>query len=121
MKYSSLSKSLLVAAGLAVACASAYSQSAERGQISFVKNGCWQCHGFVGQGGVAGPRLAPDPKPLDFMATFVRHTKGPMPPYSEQVLSKDELADIHAYLKALPSGPDYKSIPLLNAIAPNKP
>lgn len=114
MKRSSLSIQLLIAAGLAVACAPSFAQSAEKGQASYVKNGCWQCHGFVGQGGIAGPKLAPDPKPLEFMASFVRHTSGPMPPYTEQVLSKDELADIHAYLKAVPKGPDYKSIPLLN-------
>ena len=37
-----------------------------------------------------------------------------MPPYTEQTPSKDELADIHAYLEALPKGPDYKNIRLLN-------
>ena len=121
MKYSSLPISFLVATGIVVASASAFSQSAEKGQASFVKNGCWQCHGFVGQGGAAGPKLAPDPKPLEFMAVFVRHSNGPMPPYTEQILSKDDLADIHAYLKALPRGPDFKSIPLLNSIEPKKP
>ena len=121
MKHASRARSLLVAAGFIAGSAAALSQSAERGQASFVKNGCWQCHGFVGQGGAAGPRLAPDPKPLQFMAVFVRHSSGPMPPYTEQVLSKDELADIHAYLTALPRGPDYKSIPLLNPDAPKKP
>ena len=37
-----------------------------------------------------------------------------MPPYSEKILSNQELVDIHAYLKSIPVGPDYKSIPLLN-------
>jgi ubiquinol-cytochrome c reductase cytochrome c subunit len=114
MKCSSYLTPFFIAAGLGVAAAPSFAQSAEKGQASYVKNGCWQCHGFVGQGGVAGPKLAPDPKPLEFMAAFVRHTSGPMPPYTEQVLSKDELADIHAYLKGLPKGPDYKTIPLLN-------
>jgi ubiquinol-cytochrome c reductase cytochrome c subunit len=88
--------------------------SAEKGKEAFFKNGCWGCHGFVGQGGVAGPKLALEPKPIEYIQAFVRHTKGPMPPYSEKILSNQELVDIHAYLKSIPIGPDYKSIPLLN-------
>jgi hypothetical protein len=37
-----------------------------------------------------------------------------MPPYSEQVLPNEDLADIHAYLSSIPKGKDHKSIPLLN-------
>jgi mono/diheme cytochrome c family protein len=68
----------------------------------------------VGQGGIAGPKLAPDPKPIEYIDAFVRNTRGTMPPYSEKILSKKDLADIHTYLKSIPKGPDYKSIPLLN-------
>ena len=99
---------------LASAAAPAWAQSADKGKAAYIGNGCWQCHGFVGQGGVTGPKLAPDTKPLAYFAAFVRNTNGPMPPYSEKMLSKDELADIVAYLKSLPAGPDFKSIPLLN-------
>jgi ubiquinol-cytochrome c reductase cytochrome c subunit len=88
--------------------------SAEKGQQAFVKNGCWGCHGFVGQGGLAGPKLAPEPKPIEYIQAFVRYTQGPMPKYSEKILSNQDLVDIHAYLKSIPKGPDYKSIPLLN-------
>ena len=28
------------------------------GKRLFMRNGCYQCHGTVGQGGLAGPRLA---------------------------------------------------------------
>jgi len=45
---------------------------------------------------------------------FVRYSNGPMPPYTEKVLSNEDLANIYAYLKSIPKGPDYKSIPLLN-------
>ena len=88
--------------------------SVEKGKQAFVKNGCWGCHGFVGQGGLAGPKLAPEPKPIEYIQAFVRHTQGPMPPYSEKILSNQDLIDIHAYLKSIPKGPDYKSIPLMN-------
>lgn len=116
MTHTSLRTALLLTGGLLLVSTSALAQSAEKGQAAYNKNGCWQCHGWVGQGGIAGPALAPDagPKPHEFMAVFVRHTKGPMPQYSEKLLAKEDLADIHAYLKSIPKGPDYKSIPLLN-------
>ena len=65
----------------------ALAASAEKGKAAYVKNGCWQCHGFVGQGGVTGPKLAPDPMPLEALSAFMRHTNGAMPPYQEAVLS----------------------------------
>ena len=92
----------------------AYAASIEKGKEAFVKHGCWQCHGFQGQGGVAGAKLAPDPLPAEAFTAFVRTTNRAMPPYSEAVLSNEDLADIHAYLAAVPKPKDYKSIPLLN-------
>lgn len=97
----------MVAPGIARAA------SAENGKAAYVKNGCWQCHGFVGQGGPAGPKLAPDPMPLATLSAFIRNTNGRMPPYMEAVLSNADLADIHAYLLSIPKPADYKSIPLL--------
>jgi len=88
--------------------------SAEKGKSAYVKHGCWQCHGFAGQGGVTGPKLAPNPLPLEALSAFVRNTRGAMPPYQSAILSEADLADIHAYLQSLPKAPDYKSIPLLN-------
>ena len=103
-----------IAAGLAIHGAAAFAQSVEKGKAAFMKNGCWQCHGTVGQGALTGPKLAPEPKPLAFMQVFIRNSKGPMPPYMEAILSDADLADIHAYLASVPKSPDYKSIPLLN-------
>ena len=86
--------------------------SPEHGKSVFMKMGCWQCHGTVGQGG-AGPRIAPDPLPYDTFAAFVRTTSRAMPPYHEKILSDADLADIHAYLQTIPKPQDSESIPLL--------
>ena len=101
-------------AAFALGHGGALAQSIEKGKVAYVKNGCWQCHGFVGQGGAAGPKLAPDPRPLDVLSIFVRNSAGAMPPYTATILSDQDLADIHAYLKSIPKAVDYKSIPLLN-------
>jgi len=103
-----------VAAGLVfLAPAVASAASAEKGKQNFLKYGCWQCHGTVGQGGVTGPKLAPDPLPLEAISAFIRNSNRAMPPYREAVLPNDDLADIHAYLSSIPKPPDYKTIPLL--------
>ena len=87
---------------------------AAKGRIAFEKNGCWQCHGYVAQGGAQGKTLAPKPMPYEAFSVFVRNSKGPMPPYPKHILSDADLADIHAYLVSIPAPKDYKSIPLLN-------
>jgi mono/diheme cytochrome c family protein len=91
----------------------AHAASADKGKQAFVQHGCWQCHGFEGQGGTAGKQLAPNVMPLPAMSAFVRNSNGPMPPYTKAVLSEDELADIHAYLESRPKARDHKTIPLL--------
>jgi mono/diheme cytochrome c family protein len=102
-----LAGGLLAGQGISLAA------SAEHGKVEFMKNGCWQCHGEAGQGGV-GPKLAPDPLPFEALSTFVRTTNRNMPPFSEQILSNNDLADIYAYLQSIPKGPDPKSIAILN-------
>ena len=107
-------KNLLLVSGLFCASLALAAGSAEKGKSAYVKHGCWQCHGFVGQGGVTGPKLAPNPIPPEAFSAFVRFSSGGMPPYQKAILSDDDLADIHAYLQSMPKAPDYKSIPLLN-------
>jgi mono/diheme cytochrome c family protein len=103
-----------LAAGLAFGCGSAFAASAEKGKTAFVQHGCWQCHGTLGQGGVTGPKLAPDPIAAEAFTAFVRTSNRAMPPYTEAILSNDDLADIYAYLQSVPKPADAKSIPLLN-------
>ena len=85
---------------------------AAKGKAAYVKNGCFQCHGFVGQGGAAG-KLAPNPMPYEAFANYTRTSNRAMPPYSEQILPDNELADIYAYVESIPPPPDYKTIDLL--------
>ena len=103
---------LLIA--LVVFSTTAVAADANKGKDAFVQHGCWQCHGYAGQGGVTGPKLAPNPMSFDAMNAFVRNTNRAMPPYQKEILSDTDLADIHAYLQSIPGGKDYKSIPLLN-------
>ncbi len=103
-----------VAAGLMLGQDAAFAASAEKGKDSYVKFGCWGCHGMVGQGGITGPKLAPEPMPIEAFSAFVRQTNRAMPPYMEAVLSNDDLADIYAYLQTIKKGPEAKDIPLLN-------
>lgn len=105
---------VLAALGLAFNQLAVAAGSAEKGKAAFVKHGCWQCHGFMGQGGIAGKKLAPNPMPPEALTAFVRFTNGAMPPYSKAILQDADLADIHAYLQSIPKAPDHKSIPLLN-------
>ena len=103
-----------LAAVLAFGSTAAIAASPENGKKVYMEVGCWGCHGTVGQGGVTGPKLAPDPMPYDTFAAFVRTTSRAMPPYREPVLSNADLADIYAYMQSIPKAADYKSIPLLN-------
>ena len=105
-----LGVAVLVALVLPVCAAQA--ASPEHGKLVFMKMGCWQCHGTVGQGG-AGPRIAPDPIPDETFAAFLRTTSRAMPPYREKILSDADLADIYAYLQSIPKPADAGNIPLL--------
>ena len=106
-----------LAASLVFGHGAALAASAEKGKALFVQHGCWQCHGFVGQGSVAssgGKVLARTEMPFETFSAFVRSTNRAMPPFSEKILPNDDLADIYAYLESVPKTADYKSIPLLS-------
>jgi mono/diheme cytochrome c family protein len=103
---------LLTAAWLAAQ--SGGSGNAEKGKQEFVKIGCYTCHGYEGQGGGAGAKLAPKPIPTAALIAYVRHPKGSMPPFTKEVVSDEVLTDIHAYLASVPAPPPAKDIPLLN-------
>ena len=109
-----VNKIFLAAALILILGTLVFAASADNGKRLFVKDGCYQCHGYQGQGGVAGARLAPRPIVLAALTAYVRHPTGQMPPYTSKVLSDADLADIHAFLSSIPAPPPAKSIPLLN-------
>ena len=102
-----------VAAALVLGFGAGASAS-EKGKQLYVKNGCWQCHGFVGQGGGAGPALTPNVMPLEAMSNFIRSSSRAMPPYREAMLPEADLVEIHTYLTTVAKPADPKSIPLLS-------
>jgi len=93
--------------------AAAPAGDAEKGKTLFVKHGCYLCHNYEGHGGAAGARLAPNPLPFRGFVNYVRSPRGDMPPYTAKVMSEQDLADVHAYLRSRPRPPAVASIPLL--------
>jgi mono/diheme cytochrome c family protein len=105
---------LAAAAVFGLCSGAALAADAAKGKQTFIRVGCFECHGHVGQGGVAGLKLAPDPMSFDALSNFVRTTSGQMPRYSTKILSDEDLADIYAYLESIPKPPDPTSIPALS-------
>src|SRR5262249_27741226 len=83
----------------------ALAASAEKGKTAYVRHGCWQCHGYAGQGSLptsGGKVIARTPLPLDAFRSFVRTTDSAMPPYRPAGLTHEELDSLYAYLQSLP-------------------
>jgi mono/diheme cytochrome c family protein len=115
-----MSKFLLaLGAGLAAcltAAPGAMAQDTPRGDAAngkklFETIGCFECHGFAGQGG-AGPKLI-DPPAFPAFILQLRTPRQVMPPYTAKVLSDQQAADIYAHLQEFPKPTDPKTIPLL--------
>ena len=115
--------------GLALATLSAYSAvasarqappaaaapagNAANGKVVYGKIGCYQCHSEQGQGGPQGPRLGPRPIPFQAFLKYTRTPTGEMPPYKAKVMSDRDVADVYAFLQALPPPPPLSTLPLL--------
>jgi mono/diheme cytochrome c family protein len=70
----------------------------------FVAYGCYQCHGYEGQGGEA-LRIAPSPYPFEAFAARVRKPANEMPAYAPTVLSDADLQALYRYVRAIPEPP----------------
>ena len=86
--------------------------SAQNGKKIFATHGCYQCHGYEGQGG-PGSRLAPRPIAFAAFSKYVRQPTGQMPPYTAKIVTDAELADIYAFLQSLPAPQAADTISLL--------
>jgi mono/diheme cytochrome c family protein len=88
---------------------------ATNGKKLFEKFDCYQCHGWEGQGGLAGARLSQTRLPQAAFTAFVRNPpSGGMPPFRAKLLSDQELGDIYAFIKSIPEPKAAKDIPLLS-------
>ena len=111
---------LATAATLILATA-AWSQTpatgnAGNGKRLYEADGCYQCHGYAGQGGRDGARIAATALTAPAFIRYVRRPFGAMPAFTEKVLSDQELIDVHAYLKSFPAAKAAKDIPLLDQL-----
>jgi mono/diheme cytochrome c family protein len=92
--------SWFVFAELCALATTAFAQ--DDGRTAFTSYGCYQCHGYEGQGEGA-PRLAAKPYTLEAFATFVRKPPNEMPAYARSVLSDATLASIYRYVVSIPA------------------
>jgi len=110
-------KTLLILVPLLATVAIAQTKPGEsaNGKRLFIRNGCYQCHGTVGQGGLAGPRLAQTKLALAAFTSYVRNPRpGNMPPYRSKVMTDQELSDIYVYIQSVPAPVPPSDIPILN-------
>jgi mono/diheme cytochrome c family protein len=113
---------LMLAAVLMLGASSARAQgNAKNGGDLWMKYTCYGCHGFSGQNG-PGMKLVPMRMTQEDFTKRVRNPSNSrqMPPYSEKVISNEQLGDVWAYIKTLPDSPAAKDIPLLQQILNEK-
>ena len=111
---------LVLAAAVGSASAQTAASDVDAGRKLYMHNGCFACHGTVGQGGErgAGPRIAPETYPFEAFKVMVRTPRDAMPAYEPRFVSDEQLLSIHRYLASIPKGPGAKDIPQLRAPAP---
>ena len=89
--------------------------NAANGKRLYMTIGCQACHGQTGQGVGGNRKLAPKPIPLNAGIAYVRKPAGQMIAYSPQDLSDAQLADIWAFLRAIPDNPAPSSVEILKS------
>ena len=117
--------SLVLAWGLAGALAVAVpvlAQDAPKGDVAngqkvFLADGCYECHGRVGEGGAMNgpaPILAKTKLPFEAFKGQLRNPANDMPPYPDTLVSDQQVADMFAYLQSLSGPRPVTDLPILN-------
>jgi mono/diheme cytochrome c family protein len=89
---------------------------AANGKRVYLADGCFTCHGRVGEGGAyngPAPVLAKTALPFEGLKMQIRNPSNDMPAYSEAVMSDQQIADVFAFLQSLPGRRDPKDIDIL--------
>lgn len=107
---------LLAASGMLLSGQTPAAGNSENGKRLFLRDGCYECHGYAGQGSRDGARIGPPVLNVQGLIRYVRRPAGAMPAFTEKVITDQELTDIYAYLKSIPPPKAAKDIPLLNQI-----
>jgi mono/diheme cytochrome c family protein len=87
--------------GVAFVPQAAFAQPPRGDRNLYIDYGCYQCHGYEGQGGEA-LRIAPSTYPLETFAARVRRPTNEMPAYAREVLSDADLEAIYRYVRSRP-------------------
>ena len=87
--------------------------SVAHGRQIWISYGCYQCHGYQGQGGT-GPKLAPNPLPYEAFALQLRRPRARMPIYTAKTVSESDLNDLYAYARSISNPKKVAEISLLN-------
>jgi mono/diheme cytochrome c family protein len=117
-----LTAACLVALGIGASALPAQAQDALKGDAAngqriYLADGCFTCHGRVGQGGNyygTTPTLAKTELPFEGFKQQLRDPVRVMPAYSDAVVSDKEAADIYAFLQTLTGRRPTKDFPILN-------
>jgi mono/diheme cytochrome c family protein len=89
---------------------------AANGKRVYLADGCFECHGRVGQGGAflgPAPGLAATQLPYEALKQQLRDPTNNMPAYAEVVLPEKDVADIYTYLQSLPGPREAKDLPAI--------
>jgi mono/diheme cytochrome c family protein len=103
---------------LSALTAPSFAQDADA-EAAYIHSGCWGCHGYVGQGGRDGPRIAHTQLTYEAFSAFVRNTAGDMPPFTARSVPEEDLGQVYTYLQSIPEPPAPDTIPLLQNVFPD--
>ena len=112
----------LAALAAGIVATPALAQDAAKGDMAagkkvYLADGCYECHGRVGQGGAMNgpvPSLAKTKLPYAAFVAQLRNPSNDMPPYPVGLLSDQQVADIFAFLQSLPGPRPVSDLTILN-------